>query len=137
ASLLARDQRRMEAETYLTSGYGIKAALECKRTGWVRFSDYAEASAPPRIKQVLVSPCVGVPYLNTSQAFDSRPKPRKWLAMEKTSKAEARLVKQGTILVMASATVGRSIVATKAHENSIVSHHFMRVSPKDPAFSGW
>jgi hypothetical protein len=127
----------MEAETYLTEGYGIRLALEAKPTGWVRFSDLASASVPPRIKQILVSPRYGVPYLNTSQVFDVRPKPRKWLAMEKTKNAEARLVKEGAILVMASATVGRAIVATKAHENAIVSHHFMRVAPVDPSQAGW
>lgn len=136
ASTLFSGDRRMEAETYLTSGYGIRLAMEAK-TGWVRFSETATASAPPRIKQILVSPEYGIPYLNTSQVFDIRPKPRKWLAMEKTLKGEARLVKAGTILVMASATVGRAIVATKSHEDTIISHHFMRVEPRDPEMAGW
>jgi hypothetical protein len=57
--------------------------------------------------------------------------------MSKTNSGEARLVKEGTILVMASATVGRAIVATKAHENAIISHHFMRVDPLDVSLAGW
>jgi hypothetical protein len=85
----------------------------------------------------LVSPDSGVPYLNTSQVFDLRPTPRKWLAMSKTKNAEARLIKEGTILVMASATVGRAIVATKAYENAIISHHFMRVETLDAQLAGW
>jgi len=136
ASTLFSGDRRMEAETYLTDGYSVRLAMEAK-TGWVRFSEIADASAPPRIKQILVSPEYGVPYLNTSQVFDVRPKPRKWLSMEKTVKGEARLVKAGTILVMASATVGRAIVATKAHENNVISHHFMRINPRDPELAGW
>ena len=136
ASTLFSGDRRMEAETYLTDGYGVRLAMEAK-TGWVRFSEIAVASAPPRIKQILVSAEYGVPYLNTSQVFDVRPKPRKWLSMEKTVKGEARLVKAGTILVMASATVGRAIVATKAHENNVISHHFMRIDPRDPDLTGW
>lgn len=136
-SLLRNAQRRMEAESYLTDGYGIRLAIEAKPSGWVLFSELASAAAPPRIKQILVSPEHGVPYLNTSQVFDIRPKPRKWLAMGKTTKAEERLVKQGTILVMASATVGRAIVATKVHEDTIISHHFMRVSPKREEMAGW
>ncbi len=127
----------MEAETYLTDGYGIRQAIEARPAGWVRFSEIARASAPPRIKQVLVAPKEGTPYLNTSQVFDLRPAPRKWLAMEKTSKAGDRLVEEGTILVMASATVGRSIVATKMHEDAIVSHHFMRVTPLREDLAGW
>ena len=137
ASLLVGAQQRMEAETYLADGYGVRLAMEAKTSGWVRFGALARASAPPRIKQILVLPTHGVPYLNTSQVFDLRPMPRKWLAMGKTTKAEDRLVKEGTILVMASATVGRAIVATEAHENKIVSHHFMRVEPVDESLSGW
>ena len=136
-SLLRNAQRRMEAESYLADGYGVRLAIEAKPIGWVRFSKIASASAPPRIKQILVSPEHGVPYLNTSQVFDSRPKARKWLAMGKTTKATERLVKEGTILVMASATVGRAIVAAKAHENTIISHHFMRVSPLEEGLAGW
>jgi hypothetical protein len=136
-SLVENAQRRMEAESYLTDGYGVRLAIEAKPSGWIRFGELAKASAPPRIKQVLVSPEHGVPYLNTSQVFDVHPKPRKWLAMGKTTKAEERLVKEGAILVMASATVGRAIVATKAHENTVISHHFMRVSPLQKEFAGW
>lgn len=136
ASLVSGAQRRMEAETYLTDGYGVRLSIEAKPSGWVRFSELAQASAPPRIKQVLVSQGHGVPYLNTSQVFDPRPTPRKWLAMEKTIKASERLVTEGTILVMASATVGRAIVATKMHENAIVSHHLMRVTPIRKSLSG-
>jgi hypothetical protein len=136
ASTLFSGDRRMEAESYLTDGYGVRLAIEAK-SGWVRFSEFARASAPPRIKQILVSPDYGVPYLNTSQVFDIRPKPRKWLSMDRTVKAEARLVTSGTILVMASATVGRAIVATKSHENTIISHHFMRIDPIDPKLAGW
>lgn len=136
-SLLKGAQRRMEAESYLTDGYGVRLAIEAKSEGWVRFGEMASAVAPPRIKQILVSPEHGKPYLNTSQVFDMRPKPRKWLAMSKTTKAKERLVQEGTILVMASATVGRAIVATKVHEDAIVSHHFMRVMPVQEDFSGW
>lgn len=137
ASLVTKAQRRMEAETYLTDGYGVRLAIEAKHGGWVTFGTIAHASAPPRIKQVLVSPAYGVPYLNTSQVFDLRPTPRKWLAMGKTTKAEERLVKEGTILVMASATVGRAIVATKAIEDMVISHHFMRIVPKHDELAGW
>lgn len=136
ASTLFSGDRRMEAETYLTDGYGVRLAIEAK-SGWIRFSEIARASAPPRIKQILVAPEYGIPYLNTSQVFDIRPKPRKWLSMDKTVKGEERLVNAGTILVMASATVGRAIVATKLHENTIISHHFMRIQPIDPKLTGW
>ena len=129
--------RRLDAETYLSVGYGIRAAIEACRGGWVRFGDMARAWAPPRIKTILVSPEHGTPYLNTSQVFDYQATTRKWLALEKTSKAESRLARQGTILLMASASVGRSTLVTKAHEGCVLSHHFMRVEPIDAAQHGW
>ncbi len=137
ASLLFGGDRRMEAESFLKSGFAIRHAIEAKVDGWDRFGALALVSAPPRIKQVLVSPENGVPYLNTSQVFDPIPSPRKWLAVEKTNAAQSRFVEQGAILVMASATVGRAIVATQQHENTIISHHFLRVEPRDKIHWGW
>jgi hypothetical protein len=137
ASQMVSGDRRMEAETYLTSGYGIRLAIEKRKNGWVPFGALARAWCPPRIKQVFVEPEHGVPYFNTSQVFDVRPWPRKWLALEKTSKAESRFAKQGTILVMASASPGKSTLVTRAHENAFISHHFMRVEPVDIEQAGW
>ena len=75
ASLLHKGQRRMDAASYLADGYGVRLAIEAKPSGWTRFSTLAHASTPPRIKQILVSPEHGVPYLNTSQSFAPRPTP--------------------------------------------------------------
>ncbi|KKL51859.1 hypothetical protein LCGC14_2291270, partial [marine sediment metagenome] len=80
ASMLFVGDRRMEAETYLSSGFGIRVAIEERGEGWVPFGDLARLWSPPRIKQVLVDRKYGVPYLNTSQVFDVRPWARKWLA---------------------------------------------------------
>jgi hypothetical protein len=137
AKQMVAGDRRMEAETYLSSGHGVRLAIEKYGKGWVPFGDLARLWCPPRIKQIFVEPAYGVPYLNTSQVFDVRPCPRKWLAAGKTSKAESRVAKQGTILVMASASPGRSTLVTKAHENAYISHHFMRVDPIDADQSGW
>ncbi|HLL89080.1 MAG TPA: hypothetical protein VK324_07230 [Tepidisphaeraceae bacterium] len=137
AASLWAGERRMDAESYLSSGFGIRLAIEGKPAGWSRLGSQARAWAPPRIKTILVAPEHGVPYLNTSQAFEFRPSPRKWLALGKTLKGDARLVREGTVLVMASANVGRTTVAVKAHEGHVVSHHFMRVEPTNPAASGW
>lgn len=129
--------RRLDGEIYLSSGYGIRIAIESRSGNWVRFSEMARAWAPPRIKTILVSPEFGTPYLNTSQVFDYRATPRKWLALNKILKGDSRLAKQGTILLMASASVGRSTLVTKAHEGCVLSHHFMRVEPIDSNQHGW
>ena len=136
ANQVASGDMRMEAETYLSTGFGIRKSIE-KGSGWGPFDELARAWAPPRIKQIVVDPEFGVPYLNTSQVFDTRPSPRKWLAFSKTSKAKDRLAKQGTILVMASASPGRTTLVTVAHENAFISHHFMRIDPINTLMRGW
>ena len=130
-------ERRLDAENYLASGFGIRLAIEKQPDGWVRFGQLADAWAPPRIKQVFVAREHGTPYLNTSQVFDVRPSPRKWLARERTSKAEDRMASAGTILVMASASPGRATLVTKAHEAAFISHHFMRIEPTQAKLAGW
>ena len=137
ASLLFAGDRRMEAGTYLSSGFGIRASIESKASGWVRLGTLADFWCPPRIKQIEVGPHHGVPYFNTSQVFGVMPTTRKWLAFERTTGAARRLVEPGTILMMASATPGRCTIATEAHRGAFVSHHFMRVVPKDTTQAGW
>ena len=128
--------RRLDADTFLSTGFGIRCAIEAS-TEWVRLGTLAQFWAPPRIKTIEVEPKQGVPYLNTSQVFDVRPFARKFLAAGRTLKAKERLVEQGTILVMASANVGRATIATAAHEGCFVSHHFMRAEPTDAGMAGW
>lgn len=132
----ARGDRRIEASTYLSSGHAIRRAIE-QKTGWKPFSEFARAWAPPRIKQIFVDREHGVPYLNTSQVFETRPMPRKFLALGKTTKAESRIAKAGKILVMASASPGRTTLVTAAHEGSLLSHHFMRIDPEKDSEAGW
>lgn len=137
SSLIRVGDRRIDAETYLSSGFAIRHAIERKVSGWRRFGDVATASVPPRLKATLVSKEFGVPYLNTSQVFDIRPTARKWLSLDKTPHSEKRFAKQGSILVMASANVGRALVTYAAHEDHLLSHHFMRVEANDSRLRGW
>ena len=105
--IFTEGDRRMEAEAYLTEGYGIRLSIE-SRTGWERLDQLADVSQPPRTKAVLVNPDSGKPFLTASQIFDLRPFPRKWLAVEKIPHANALVVDRGTILVTRSGAVGRA-----------------------------
>ena len=49
AHVLFAGDRRMEAETYLSSGYGIRTAIESKPSGWKPLSKLAEAWQPNRL----------------------------------------------------------------------------------------
>lgn len=137
ASAIFGGDRRFEASTYLMGGYGVRLAMESRKTGWTRLEELVEATQPPRLKGVLVSKEDGVPFLNTSQAFAFSPTPRKWLSLEKTPKANDRFSRRGDILLLASANVGRSMIASRMHENHIISHHFIRVTPRQDKLRGW
>jgi type I restriction enzyme S subunit len=63
ASALLAGDRRMEAETYLSSGYGIRKAIEGHPKGWKPFSEIARAWMPGRLKGIQVSRKYGTPFL--------------------------------------------------------------------------
>ncbi|HYG98894.1 MAG TPA: hypothetical protein VD837_07165, partial [Terriglobales bacterium] len=136
-SVMLVGDRRMEAETYLSSGYGIRTAIESKPVGWQRLSNLARSWQPSRLKGIQVSRRFGTPFLTATQVFDVRPIPRKWLALAKTSQASDRFVPNGTILVTCSGSVGRPTLAGLAHKDILISHDILRVEALEPTMKGW
>lgn len=137
ASALFLGDRRMEAETYLSSGYGIRIAIEAKQQGWAPLDQLAHVEHPGRLKGILVSPEYGKPFLAATQVFDVRPIPRKFLAIEKMDGAEACNVDSGTILVTRSGSVGRATIAYSAHLGMVISDDLLRVRPISRKSLGW
>jgi len=137
SSALCGGDRRMEAETYLSSGYGLRKAIEARRGHWVPMSRMARAWMPSRLKGIQVGPDHGTPFLTAMQVFDLRPTPRKWLALARTHDAQDRFVRSGTILVTRSGSVGRPTVAYSVHENMLISDDLLRVEVGDTKDAGW
>ena len=126
----------MEAEAYLLSGYGLRAALEA-RPGWVPLARHAKVWQPSRLKGIQVGPEFGTPFLAATQVFDLRPIPRKWLALGRTEGADGRFVKPGMILVTCSGSVGRATLAYAPHLDMLISHDLLRVEARDAKHWGW
>lgn len=137
ARLLWSGDRRMEAETYLTSGYGLRLAIEAQAQGWARFHEFANVWQPSRLKGIQVSSTEGTPFLAATQAFDLRPMPRKWLALERIAATQNLFVKEGTFIVTRSGTVGRATLAYKAHKDTLLSDDLLRVDAKETKQHGW
>ena len=137
ASAMFSGDRRMEAETYLSSGYGIRTAIEARSGGWKRFGELARAWMPGRLKGIQVSREYGTPFLAATQVFDVRPVPRKWLSLDRTEDAVNRFVHQGMILVTCSGSVGRPTVAYAPHEQILISHDLLRIEAIDRRDRGW
>lgn len=137
ARTLGADDRRMEAETYLASGFGIRLAISSKPSGWKRLGELATISMPGRLKGIQVDKTIGVPFLAATQVFDARPVPRKWLATPSTDQRDDRFVNSGAILVTRSGSVGRAALASAVHDGTIISDDLLRVAPTDEADRGW
>ncbi|MEW5773209.1 MAG: hypothetical protein AB1916_06750 [Thermodesulfobacteriota bacterium] len=127
----------MEGGTYLAGGYGLRCALEARKSGWDRLKNFARVWQPSRLKGILVDPEYGTPFLAATQVFDARPIPRKWLAAEKVKNASELYVTSGMILVTRSGNVGRATLTHAPHENTIISDDLLRVEPHKPELWGW
>ncbi|WP_243050844.1 hypothetical protein [Dyella sp. RRB7] len=127
----------MEAATYLSGGYGIHLALEAQVGSRARLDDLARIWQPSRLKGIQVSREYGRPFLAATQVFDSRPTPRKYLALDKTRDAEQLFVNAGQLLVTRSGTVGRCILAYAPHEGAVISDDLLRVDPLEKKYAGW
>lgn len=136
-NVLWQGDRRMEAETYLSAGRGLRVAIEGHPGGWIRFDKMARVTMPNRTKATLVSSDFGTPFLAATQVFDIRPYPRKWLAIDKIDFAQALLTKPGMILVTRSGAVGRTTLATVAHDGKLISDDLLRIEPLDDEMWGW
>lgn len=137
ASALFVGDRRMEGETYLSSGYGLRIAIEGKADGWTRLAQLARSWQPSRLKGIQVGRAFGTAFLAATQVFDVRPIPRKWLSLDRTDDATNRFVKQGTIMVTCSGSVGRATLAYGTHENILISHDLLRVEALNKKDWGW
>jgi hypothetical protein len=137
ASTLTSGERRLEADNYLATAYGIRVAIEGRKKGWSRLGTLARVWQPARLKGIQVSRGFGTPFLAATQVFDLRPTPRKFLSLERTDDAENRFVSSGLILVTCSGNVGRSTLSYRPLEKVLITHDLLRVEPHDSADWGW
>ncbi|MCB2009553.1 MAG: hypothetical protein KDF64_02915 [Geminicoccaceae bacterium] len=127
----------MEADNFLASGFGTRLAIESKGAGWTRMIDVARTWQPSRLKGIQVSPEFGTPFLAATQVYDVRPVPRKWLSLNRTSDYVERFVKEGTILLTCSGSVGRATLAHSTIDKILVSHDLLRIEPYEQDWWGW
>src|SRR5690554_339193 len=83
ASVLWSGDRRMEAENYLSGGYGIRLAMDARKIGRGQLGDLVRVWQPSRLKGIIVSKEYGTPFLAATQVFDLRPVPRKFLSLDR------------------------------------------------------
>lgn len=136
-SVLRRGQRRLEASSYLTDGYGQRQLIEGRPAGWTRMEEVADVWQPSRLKGVVVRPHAGLPFLSAGQVFESTPVVRKWLAESHVPKSAERYVKSDWLLMSCSGRVGRITAVYPHHEQLVVTHDLLRIVPKSKSDYGW
>ncbi|MGE3176772.1 MAG: hypothetical protein AB7G23_19120 [Vicinamibacterales bacterium] len=134
---LVRDSRRLDAEVYLSPGFHSRHEVVRAFPDAPTLADVATVSQPGRLKGIQVPEGQGVPFLAATQVFDIWPRPRKWLAQNKTPDLVNRFVEPGCILVTCSGTVGNCILAYECHAGTVISHDLLRVVPRDLGMRGY
>jgi len=137
ASLFVGGQRRLEARTYLTDGYGIRQRMVSTPGATVLVSDVAEVWQPSRLKGYVVAPGRGLPFLSAGQVFEAKPRVRKWLAPAMVPEKERRLVDPGWLLLSCSGEVGQLTAVYPEHLDKVITHDLLRIVPRDPDDYGW
>lgn len=137
ASALFGGERRLEAASYLSDGYGLRRAIESRPTGWRRVGSLASVWQPSRLKGIVVSPDRGVAFLSAGQVFEARPSARKYLSLQQTPDAQKRFVEMDTLLVSCSGDVGRVTIAHSPHAGKLITHDLLRVEPNEKGRTGW
>lgn len=137
SSVARRGDRRLEASSYLTDGYGQRQLIEAKAGGWRPLEVVADVWQPARLKGVTVPSRHGLPFLSAGQVFESDPVVRKWLARDRVPHLQSRYVLPGWLLMTCSGDVGKVVPATDTLGGIVVTHDLLRVVPKSPRDQGW
>jgi hypothetical protein len=137
--LIAAGDRRLEAETYLSDGYGRRVAIETRPARWVRMEEIADVWQPSRLKGITLPEHHGTPFLSAGQVFEDRPQARKWLSVHRTPDANSRFVQPGVLLLSCSGTVGRVTLAYRWHADHLITHDLLRIVPHSEGMRmrGW
>lgn len=137
ASVVSTGQRRLEARSYLTDGYGQRQLIESASSGWTAMKDVAEIWQPSRLKGIVVRAGAGLPFLSAGQVFEALPVVRKWLAHGHVPDEAARYVNPEQILMSCSGRVGRITAVYPHHENVVITHDLLRIEPREANLYGW
>lgn len=136
SGLLSRGQRRLEASTYLTSGYGLRKRIEAQHD-WTQLGDLCSIWQPSRLKGYETEPNKGYPFFSAGQMFEQSPMVRKWISKAYVPQPESRFVDEKMLMLSCSGIVGKITAVYPHHLNKIITHDLLRVVPKEDSVYNW
>lgn len=133
--ILASINKRFEASFHISEGKDIdkyiKEHYEWKSLGEV----CSNISRPDIFKRYYVKK--GVTFLGGADIFLATPDSEKRLSPKKTANIGALMIKEGTILLPRSGTIGNVAWAHAGHAQKLASEHVIRITPNDILRAGY
>lgn len=133
--ILTSINKRFEAFFHISEGKDIdkyiKEHYEWKSLGEV----CSNISRPDIFKRYYVKK--GITFLGGADIFLATPDSEKRLSSKKTANIEALMIKEGTILLPRSGTIGNVAWAHAGHAQKLASEHVIRITPNDILRAGY
>lgn len=133
--ILTSINKRFEASFHISEGKDIdkyiKEHYEWKSLGEV----CSNISRPDIFKRYYVKK--GITFLGGADIFLATPDSEKCLSSKKTANIEALMIKEGTILLPRSGTIGNVAWAHAGHAQKLASEHVIRITPNDILRAGY
>lgn len=134
AHWLSSGENRLDGGYYTAEvGAALRAVNDCGLEVFPLGQVTADIFILGRFRRIYASEVTaGWPYLSASEALSFRPTSSRYIAREHAPKmADQHFAKPGWILVSASGTVGRMVIATERLSNYFLTHDLIRIVPKD------
>ena len=125
--------RRLDAYAYNPAALTVLKTLKSNAVELVPLIDVATPTQPSRFRRVYGE--LGMPYLSADSVFRINPEITKFLTQATDTDISALRVKSGWLLMACSGQIyginGSVHLATKWHEDKILSHDMIRIVPKE------
>ena len=132
AHWLYQGEQRFDGGYYTEEvGAALRAIKDCGFESQPLSKVVSEIFILGRFRRVYASDkSSGWPYLSASETLEFRPTSDRWIAKDHAPKqAGNHFVKLGWLLVSASGSVGRLVLATKRLEKYFLTHDLLRIKP--------
>lgn len=102
---------------------------------WLALSDFADVSRPDLFKRCYVND--GFMFFGGADLFLSTPKSNKFVSKTRTPNISSLIIKEGTILMPRSGTIGDVAIATSQHAQKLASEDVIRISADNILRAGY
>ena len=134
-TILSSHNRRFEAIYYISEGHDIEKYIY-KNFKWKPLGQVCEdISRPDIFKRYYVQN--GIVFLGGADIFLASPDSKKQLSKTKTTNITSLAIKENTILIPRSGTIGNVAWAHAGHAQKLASEHVIRLQPNDILRGGY